>query len=208
MPTFLQLAPNQGGQRFGPFQGQIRLGTHGGQCQVTVQSPGIQPVHAIVTDHNNGSFTLQPSEPQVRLFMRQAATGQVWPVQAPVAAANGDAIILGAENGPSFTLQYQAGAPAAGIQGPAGNRGGARGGGGGGMASGLAREAQRQWVSRLIARNYTARAIHQWYYRYRTGSLSNPRVLLPLITTVLGGLAMAVMSCMGLAAAGVGMLFK
>ena len=207
MPTFLQLAPNQGGQRFGPFQGQIRLGSNGGQCQVTVQTPGIMPVHAIVTDHGNGSFTIQPSEPQVRMFMRQAATGQVWPVQAPVAAASGDAVILGDESGPSFTLQHQAGAPAAGIQGRTHQRGGARGGGGG-MASGLAREAQRQWVSRLIARNYTARAVYQWYHRYRTGSLSNPRVLLPLITTVVGGLGLAAMSCMGLAAGAIGLLFK
>ncbi|TNE88266.1 MAG: hypothetical protein EP330_15190 [Deltaproteobacteria bacterium] len=208
MPTYLQLSPQQGGTRFGPFPaGIVQLGTDSSHCQLVLSPmPGLAPVHASITSMGGGRFTVQPVQQGLQLFLVQRGQTHLWPVEAPVTASQGDRVIVGGPTGPSFELQWQDDVPrAAGpiASGPMAGMGGAALGGavGGGLASGVASEMQRQAMSRMLRNAGPFRDLYHLYYRYRSGALRNPRVIVGILGTLFAGFVTLATGCSGLVAA-------
>ncbi|MCO4744572.1 MAG: hypothetical protein KC912_07285 [Proteobacteria bacterium] len=195
MPTFLQLAPEQGGTRFGPFpSGVIQLGSAARTCQIVLNTPGVAPVHAMITAMGGGSFTVQPTQQGLGLFLMQRGQTHLWPVEAPITASAGDRIFIGSPEGAAFDLQWQEDAPAAIASGPTSHAPRP----GNSMGSGIAAELQRQAFSKTLAKAGPLREIYHLYYRARSGALSNPRVLLSILGSVAVGLMTLATGCAGL----------
>ncbi len=186
--TFLQVAQAQGGHRFGPFTGIVQIGSHPQQCQVLLQ--GLMPVHCQVMDNGNGTWTVTPTDRNGQVFLIQAGDQQLWPVQAPVIASPGDTLVLGSQQGARLTVlneqQVQASAPPPSTAQKAT-----------GFAGSMQKELSRQAHARLMHRNRWYRDFYNYSYRLRSGSLTNPRVLVPLIGGVLGAIGTGFVACAG-----------
>lgn len=209
MPTYLQLAQEQGGNRFGPFApGTINLGADGMKCQITLGLPGIAAVHAMIVDKGNGTYTVSPTARGLGLYL--VSGGRQRLVDTSAVARAGDSIVIGDQAGPKFTLEFDSGkGNKSGIAGPvAGAAGGVAGmlGGGaaarryekqGGFGNAMANEVQRQAFSKLIAKT-PLRDYYSLIYRARSGGLANPRFLVGVLGTVVVGLGGALVSCFGL----------
>lgn len=192
MPTYLQLAPEQGGTRFGPFPGGvIQIGSASDHCQITLSTPGIAPVHAMISVMGGGRFTVQPTQQGLGLSLIQRGQTQLWPIEAPVTANVGDRVIIGDANGASFELQWEENAAA----GPTAGRIPSLGSG---FGTGIAAELQRQAFAKSLAKAGPMRDLYHLYQRAQSGALSNPRVIVSILGTVAVGSFAAVTGCLGL----------
>ncbi len=68
----------------------------------------------------------------------------------------------------------------------------------GGLGNALASEAERQLRSRMIAKIPFARDAYNYWYRYQSGALLQPRVIIPLIGSILVFMGGAIVSCVGI----------
>jgi len=68
----------------------------------------------------------------------------------------------------------------------------------GGFGNAMANEAERQIKGRLIAKIPFARDAYNLWFRYQSGALMQPRVLIPLIASILVFLGGAIVSCVGI----------
>ena len=226
MPSYLLLAPEQGGNRFGPFQGgAINFGSDAQRCQITLALPGIAPMHATIMDHSDGTFTVSPTQRGLGLLLVQ--NGQHRQVDGPLKARSGDIVLIGGHTGAKFTLMFEAGNAAQRVkamQGAGGQMGGYQGqpqvqqtqgngkfAGGmfagssaarnyerqGGFGNAMTNEVKRQAMGRAMARLGLAQYA-QLYYRFQSGSLLQPR----FIVSALGGIVVlvggAVVTCGGM----------
>lgn len=207
MPTYLDLAPEQGGTRFGPFAGTIQLGSDPGRTQV--QIPGTAAVHATIVDHGNGTFTVAPAARGCAMWLVQG--GRAQSLMAPRSARSGDAIVLATANGPRFTLV--ADLPAPGRPRPGAPIATAGAGVGvvpahvarrydreGGVGNALANEAQRQMLARLVRRS-PFREIYQIWHRGRSGALLQPRYIVSAVFALVLLAGGSVTTCLGLVSA-------
>lgn len=212
MPTFLQLAPEQGGNRFGPFVGgSINLGSDQKRCQIFLGMPGIAPIHATIMDHGNGGYTVAPTQRGLGLLLMQ--NGQFKTVDAPMQARSGDTVLVGGHNGARFMLMFDG---AGGKQPVAAMGGGMIGGAGaamantqagraaqnryarqGGFGNAMMAEVQRQAFGRLIAKT-PLRDYYSLIYRFRSGSALQPRYIVAALGSVVFLLGGAFVSCSGL----------
>lgn len=199
--TWLQLPPEMGGTRFGPFRGGIvQIGTDNRQCQIVLQpSSGVAPVHVTVAVQGPGSYLVQPIQRGFGLFLVRAGGGMS-PVAAAVQASAGDTLVVGTPAGPRFTLSYeetsaQPRTPGRGQAGP---------GGAGGFAGKLGQEMMRQQKARWLMRNPLYREYYRLSHRYRSGALTNPRVLAGLLLGGAGALFAIGTACLG----GMGVLLR
>src|SRR5688572_60561 len=102
---FLQLPAELGGLRFGPFPGTVTIGSDGKRSQLVLDpSLGVFPVHAVVTQVPDGSFTVAPAGRECKLFLAPTGQAHVWPITGPVQARAGDTLIVGTPSGPRFQL--------------------------------------------------------------------------------------------------------
>ena len=71
MPTYLHLAPQQGGTRFGPFsKGVIQLGSDPTRCQIVLDAGlGIFAVHCLIQDGGNGTYSVMPTQANLKLWL-------------------------------------------------------------------------------------------------------------------------------------------
>jgi len=190
--TYFQLPPEMGATRFGPFSGAVQIGTDAAKCQIVLaQSMGIAPVHVTIAEQGD-QYVVAPAQKGFGLFMIKAGTQNLTPVPSTVMASAGDTVVVGPPTGPRFIIQREEG-PARGA--PAGGGGGQRG-----MGSGIANELWRVQMARLMARNRYFRDFSQLWYRYRTGALTNPRVLVGLIGGAGAFLAVIIAACGGMIA--------
>lgn len=218
MATFLQLPPEQGGLRFGPFTGIVQLGSDPRRCQITLDaSHGIYPLHATLADAGHGVYHFAPVEHGAKAFVVQAGSPQVWPVQGAVQVKSGDSIIVGTPAGPRF--QVIGGPPGVAIQQTGGgvSAGAAAAGGGllgalGGMmqgnrhvsrrdqsfGQGIADEFARRGRSRLMTQG-PFRDLARMQTRMRSGNLLNPVTIVGMLFTVGSMIAAGTFSCSGLA---------
>jgi len=199
MATLLQVPPSQGGMRFGPFPGGIiQIGSAQGHCQVVV--PAASPVHAMLTDMGDGTYTLAPAQAGLGLFLIQGGQGQAWPVQGPVQASIGDTIVIGDPTGLHLNIQKMSAAPSASPgQSYAGAAPGAAGGGiaSSQFAKGMQNEVLRQIRSRIGTTSW-GRFISQNTLRLRGGTFFQPRYVIGAVVAVGGFL---VLGCGGILAA-------
>ncbi len=194
MPMYLQLDPKQGNQSFGPFEGTVTLGTHPAQCQVVINAPGIQPVHAQVWVTGPGQFGVQPVERGLGLFVMPKGRHDPAPISSATALTTGDVFILGAATGPRFTLLDQAPyvAPTSTVgRATASAKQSAYG-------QAMSREIERQVTSRLLAKNPMFREAYHAWYRWRSGAMLSPRVIVPALFGAFGLLATVFVTCSGL----------
>lgn len=224
MPTFLQLAPEQGGNRFGPFApGAIQLGSDPKRCQIALGVAGIAPVHATIMDHGNGTFTVAPTQRGLALLVVQ--NGAFRTCDGPVNCKSGDQVLVGGHTGAKFTLVFEmgrgggrsmasAGAPMASgpIAGPTQSAGGGVGGmfgsssagrryeRQGGFGNAMVNEAKRQVMAKALARMGLGEFYTMWY-RWQSGSLLNPRFVISALSGLIVVFGGALVSCMGLVTA-------
>lgn len=211
--TYLQLAPEMGGLRFGPFTGMVQIGSERTRNQLVLDpAHGIFPSHATLIETGPGVYTVGPVDHGCKVFVIPAGQQQMWPVQGYVQARAGDLLIFGTPAGPRFQLQTAA-APTPGLASgtatatggnvlgalsalfgpPPSNRGTSYGGR-------VANEMARRSRATLLTKS-PWREIYAVVTRFRTGALTNPRVLVSalsaVVTVVLGG----GVTCSGLALA-------
>ena len=189
--TWLQLPPEMGGTRFGPFRsGIVQIGTDRSQCQIVLQPQmGIAPVHVTVAIQGPGTYLVQPVQRGFGLFLQRRGGGMS-PVAAAVQASAGDTLIVGTPGGPRFTLSHEEPAKA-----PAARRN--TRGGGNNMLGRIGNELIRRQKAQWIMRNPLYRQYYQLSHRYRSGALSNPRVLTGLILGLAGFVFAGGTACLG-----------
>jgi len=185
----LALAPEFGGQVFGPFAaGTIRLGSDGSQCALALQaSLGIRPVHAQLTVQPDGRALLAPVEVAGQVFVHRPGR----PPERLGSAVNlspGEAFSLASPDGVRFTLGLMD-TPAAQMPSAARPRGADRL-----SANSLAAEARRQADASLQTMGAVAGA-RQLGYQAQSGALFQPRNVVAAIVAIGGA---AVMGCGGL----------
>lgn len=103
--TYLQLAPEFGSTKFGPFLGvEIRLGSDATMNDITLpEAYGIAPEHIKILIQPDGSYILAPTQRSASVY---AFRGQGRPKQitAPMAVAPGDSFALATPEGPRFFI--------------------------------------------------------------------------------------------------------
>lgn len=185
----LALAPEFGGQIFGPFPpGTIRLGSDGSQCALALQaSLGIRPVHAQLTVQPDGRALLAPVEVAGAVFVHRGGRP---PERLGSAAylSPGEAFSLASADGVRFTLGLMDG-PSAPMPSAARPQGAGRL-----SADSLAAEARRQADASLQTIGAVAGA-RQFGYQAKSGALFQPRNVVAAIVAIGGA---AVMGCGGL----------
>lgn len=107
--TFLQLAPEFGGTRFGPFDAvEVRLGSDPAQNDITLpETLGVAAQHVKIFKQQDDSYILAPVDRSAAVFHYRAGTARPKQVLAPMAVANGDAFSLVTPEGPRFYIQLE-----------------------------------------------------------------------------------------------------
>ncbi len=122
--TFLQLADEFGGTRFGPFDRvEIRLGSDPSKSDITLpETLGVLPEHVRLLRQGDDAYILAPVERTAAVFHWKANGGRPKQVTAPMAIAKNDGFSLVTPEGPRFyvyaELEHKARELAAGSQGP------------------------------------------------------------------------------------------
>lgn len=104
--TFLQLAPEFGGTKFGPFDHvEIRLGSDPSNSDITLPPTlGVADQHVKLIKQQDESFILAPVDRTAAVFHFRAGSGRPKQVLAPTAVANGDSFALVTQEGPRFFI--------------------------------------------------------------------------------------------------------
>lgn len=193
--TYLDLPPEMGGTQFGPFGGgAIQIGTDPQQNQIVLnQQQGIAPVHVQVIDQGEGNYLVAPVQKGYGLFLKRG--GNIQPIGGATTARPGDVIVLGNPQGVRFKIRRDEQASSAPGAGAAG--GAAAGAAGGGLGGRVFNELIRQQKARLMMRNRWFRDISRMMYRWRSGALTNPRVLVSLVGGAVAMLMAGVAACGG-----------
>ncbi|MBA2321881.1 MAG: hypothetical protein H0V89_12095 [Deltaproteobacteria bacterium] len=107
--TFLQLAEEFGGTRFGPFdRAEVRLGSDPSRSDITLpESLGVLPEHLRLLKQGDDSFILAPVERTAAVYHWKASGGKPRHVTAPMAIPKGDGFSLVTPEGPRFYIQSE-----------------------------------------------------------------------------------------------------
>ena len=197
MASYITAAPELGGHRYGPYYGgSLYVGSDPSRAQVVIASSfGVAPMHAMITDLNNGTFQVQPVQMGLSVFCQQVGVPKVYPVQGGVQLSSGDSFMIGGPRGPRFTLEYVAIGPVQEQSG--GFLSGLFGGRGKGISSRLGQEVSRQAQTSALTSIPLYREAYRFYSRARTGAYAQPRYIISAVGAVvvlIGGLAVG---CMG-----------
>lgn len=213
-PTFLQLPPEMGGLRFGPFPGPVTFGSDAPRCQIVLDpSHGVFPVHASLQPLGNQKYLVQPSTREGKVFLIPYGQAHVWPVTSPVEAKVGDFVVIGTPHGPRFQIQDAApmgAAPTAGQIVANARQAGGEAGFVGGMnamlsdviapsATGIGAEVSRRAGSAALATKGPLRDLYGLYHRISTGVFNNPYWIVGLLFAILGVIGTGSVSCTGIA---------
>jgi hypothetical protein len=104
--VFLQLAPEFGSTKFGPFAAaEIRLGSDPGRNDITLpEALGVAPEHARLVKQPDESFILAPVERTANVYVHRADGRPPKQVTAPVAVVGNDGFSLVSPEGPRFII--------------------------------------------------------------------------------------------------------
>jgi hypothetical protein len=107
--TFLQLAAEFGGTKFGPFdQVEIRLGSDPSNSDITLpEALGVAPQHVKLLKQQDDSYILAPVDRTAAVYHFRGGSGRPKQVLAPTAIANGDAFSMVTPEGPRFAVQVE-----------------------------------------------------------------------------------------------------
>ena len=148
MATYLQLPPEFGGTRFGPYQGGIvYIGSDPNRCQIVLDAKlGVFAVHCVVSETGPNAYTVSLAQQGLKLFLVQKGERKAWPIESAVQAKSGDQLVLVSETGPRFVLEYTPDQPQT-----TPNQG-HRPNGSTDLGSGIANEMARRAQAQLIAK--------------------------------------------------------
>ena len=214
---FLQLPPEMGGARFGPFPGRCVLGSDPKRAQIVLDpSLGVFPVHATVTRTGPTQFTVVPANRECKLFLTPNNQSHTWPIGTPVQANAGDLLIIGTPAGPRFQLQSDqpiTSAPAAGPNAAQALQTARATGGEAGLIAGVSQfmdgmlrpagsgirgEINRQIVARSLARAGPLRSAYVVWTKVRSGAMFSPYVIVGIGIALVGMIGTGSMSCSGI----------
>ncbi|MCO4747507.1 MAG: hypothetical protein KC912_22090 [Proteobacteria bacterium] len=106
--TYLQLAPEFGSTKFGPFSGvEVRLGSDPSANDITLpEAYGVAPQHVKVLAQPDGSFIIAPTERSATVYAFRGH-GRPKQVTSPTAIASGDSFSLVTPEGPRFYVLFE-----------------------------------------------------------------------------------------------------
>ncbi|MEQ1567860.1 MAG: hypothetical protein ABMA64_19630 [Myxococcota bacterium] len=206
---FLQLPPELGGVKYGPFPGSVTIGSDPKRSQLCVDpSHGVYPVHVTLAHMPDGTITVAPARLDCKVFLVPAGQPHVWPATGPVQARPGDVVIVGTPAGPRFQMSTDAPIRAPTARGVATNVQQGEHGFVQGMTdvidglvkpagSGIAGEIHRQTVARALARPGPVRSAYVVYTKLRSGQLFTPYVMVGLVFALVGLIGTGSVSCTG-----------
>ena len=215
--TFLQLPPELGGLRFGPFESWIQIGSDPKRNQIVLDpAHGVYPAHCAIGPMPDGRYSVAPASPECKVFILPAGQQQMWPVTSPVQASAGDMVVFGTPSGPRFHILREGPvgqAPTAReIVQTARQTGGERGfiQGVTGLASsltkpasdkssGISREIQRRSQASMLASNGPFRMLYVLSTRFRQGQLFSPYMIVGMGIAIIGTLGTGSVTCSGVA---------
>jgi hypothetical protein len=192
--TFLQMSPDQGGHRFGPFAaGAVYFGTDRNKCQIMLDvTSGLAPCHAVLTISPSGHYTVAPTARNHALYVVKAGSNQGNIAVNPTPMNVGDTLYLGSLQGANFTIEASRGvsSPPPGAQ--PGRRPGQPG-----YAAAFGQEVQRQVETKMLTKMPLFRLLNEYWYKYKTGVLSQPRNVIGLVVVIVGFLGTGCVGCLG-----------
>lgn len=183
--TYLRLAPEFGGTRFGPFEGlEVRLGSNPERCHIVLsEALGVLPEHAKLLRQRDNSLILTPAERTATLFLWKPGDRRPSQVYTPTAIRPGDAFSLVTHDGPRFIIELDELPPevkAAREQETKVRTGRRRL-----SAETMAAEGKRQVWTRLLTMGPAQLAQRAWVY-IKSGAIYQPRNIF-LGVAILGG---------------------
>jgi hypothetical protein len=198
--TFLELSPEHGGLRFGPFKGlEIRLGSlPDPQNDITLpEELGILPEHVKIISQGDGSFVVAPVERSASVFIWRSG-GNPKQIVTPVAIQSADdvfsadAFSVGSVEGPKFfVLQIQKAKPKAAENDPFKKAKGRL------SSKSMIAEIKRQGMTGFVTTKGGA-WFQYWWTFIRTGTIFQPRYIIMGFLILSGYLAtggMGLLSC-------------
>lgn len=210
VPIYLQLPPQLGGTRFGPFTKRIDIGSDRKLNQIVLDSrQGIFPTHAVAVQTDTAVLTVQPARPQAQVFVIPNGQMQTWPVHGPVLVHPGDVLVFGTPAGPRFQVwvdpKHLKGRDQ--ILTEAKSKGGEAGAMhalgaavdsifGAPKQGGIRGELQRRAQAELLTKG-PGRGIYQLWTRARSGVLTSPRTIVALAIALFGLVTTGGLSCSG-----------
>lgn len=108
--TFLQLSPDFGGTKFGPFTGvEIRLGSDPTRNDIVLpEALGVAPEHVKVIKQGPTNFIIAPTQRTAAVFIYKASGGPPKQAVTPMAAQPGDSFAVVTAEGPRFYIVAEA----------------------------------------------------------------------------------------------------
>ncbi len=104
---YLDLSPEFGGTRFGPFeQLEVRLGSNGDRCHIVLpESLGVLNEHVRLIRQGQQNLILAPAERTATVFLFKQGGRRSTQLYTPTAVRPGDAFALVTPDGPKFILR-------------------------------------------------------------------------------------------------------
>lgn len=104
--TFLQLAAEFGGTKFGPFtSAEVRLGSDPGNSDITLpETLGVAGQHMKLLRQQDNSFIIAPVDRTAPVFFFRAGQARSKQVTSPLAVQSGDSFALVTPEGPRFVI--------------------------------------------------------------------------------------------------------
>ena len=105
--TYLRLAPEFGGTRFGPFETiEVRLGSDPDNCHIVLQPElGVQPDHVKLLRQGTNNLILAPSARTSTVFLWKRGANRSTQLVTPTAVTPGDSFSLVTPEGPRFIIE-------------------------------------------------------------------------------------------------------
>ncbi|MEZ4318072.1 MAG: hypothetical protein R3F61_11230 [Myxococcota bacterium] len=107
--TYLQLSPEFGGMRFGPFKGvEIRLGSDPEMNDISLpETLGVSGQHVKVLQQGEESFIIAPVDRTATVYIWRANSNKPKQITTPMAVKTGDGFSLVTPEGPRFYIQQE-----------------------------------------------------------------------------------------------------
>jgi len=104
--TYLQLSPEFGGTKFGPFKGvEIRLGSDPSRNDIVLpEALGVSPAHVRIVMQQDGSYIVAPTERTATVFLWRADGRPAKAITTPTAVHAGDGFSVVTAEGPRFYI--------------------------------------------------------------------------------------------------------